>query len=64
MISYFHIDSTAKTLTATPDNGVTAGKMMSQNTSFPVQKIFQHHKNVETIKNTYVSRNNVSVMLH
>ena len=33
-------------------------------TSFPVQKIFWHHKNGEIIKNDYVSRDNVSVTWH
>ena len=42
MISYFHIDSTAKMLTATPDNGVTAGKMMSQN------HVISSSKNIST----------------
>ena len=40
MNSYFYVDSIAKMLAARSDNGVTAQGMMSQNTSFPVQKIF------------------------
>ena len=40
MNSYFYVDSIAKMLAARSDNGVTAQGMISQNTSFPVHKIF------------------------
>ena len=40
MNSYFYVDSIVKILAARSDNGVTAHGMMSQNTPFPVYKVF------------------------
>ena len=71
MNSYFYVDSIATMLTANPDKASQHNAWCHKITSFPVQKIFwlsisfkMTSQNAETIKNTYISRNNANVPWH